>query len=44
MILQGTKPDIGEMVLHHAADSWTWEPFYGVTVHFPAGRIFISAR
>jgi F-type H+-transporting ATPase subunit a len=35
MILQGTKPDIGEMVLHHAADSWTWEPFYGVTIHFP---------
>jgi F-type H+-transporting ATPase subunit a len=35
MMLQGTPPNIGEMVLHHAADSWTWEPFYGVTIHFP---------
>jgi F-type H+-transporting ATPase subunit a len=36
MILQGTKPNIGEMVLHHTADAWTWEPIYGLpAIHFP---------
>jgi len=35
MMLQG-KPNIGEMVLHHTADAWTWEPIYGLpAIHFP---------
>ncbi len=29
------KVNVGEMVLHHTADAWTWEPFYGVTIHLP---------
>jgi F-type H+-transporting ATPase subunit a len=34
LLLQG-KVNVGEMVLHHTADAWTWEPFYGVTIHLP---------
>ena len=34
MMLQA--PNIGEMVLHHTADAWTWEPIYGLpAIHFP---------
>jgi F-type H+-transporting ATPase subunit a len=35
LLQEPQKVDVGEMVLHHTADAWTWEPVYGVTIHLP---------
>jgi F-type H+-transporting ATPase subunit a len=35
LLQEPQKVNVGEMVLHHTADAWTWEPVYGVTIHLP---------